>query len=187
MAITQTSPFRRPTAGSPGDLGSYTNVPTMRRGQETMRVSDPLPEVGSNFQGYGRGSAVPTSPAPVGSTFGGAGRTRGKKLWEYGSRFARRAPSRFTGLRTGFGVNRGKRLGDYNLGWESPSARTGAPTIGGLGYSRRIKNPIAFDLARARAMGGSNMPGSPMPGEGPGFAPPRRIGGTSMAEARRWI
>ncbi len=109
-----------------------------------------------------------------------------KKLWQYGSRFARQPGPRFKGLSTGFGVGKSKLLGMYNLGWQSPS-RTGRPTGGGLRYGPNIRNPIGLDVARARASAGARNPSYTMPGVGGGFGPSRQTGGGSMAEARRWI
>lgn len=161
MAITPSSYTTRPSFGAPRPQAQFGLV---RSG------------------GYGTVQAPPIT----GFTQHGIG-PREKKLWQYGSRWARAPQSRFGGLTTGFGRARPKRLGDYNLGWESPSARGGGPSTGGLTYSPRIRNPIALDVARSRALAGRQDPQNILPGVGPGFAPPRRFGQTSMAEARQWI
>ncbi len=128
----------------------------------------------------------PTKPSLRGG--GGGGRIRGKKLWEYGSRFAHSPRSAFTGLQTGYGTRRPKRLRDYRLGWQSPSARTGRPTLGGLSYSANIRNPIGLDVARSRAMAGREQPEFTMPGVGGGFGPQQTIGyGSSITDALRFM
>jgi len=154
------------------------------------RPTSSIPTVGSLASGYDKmaqftAERFPSKPSSIAT--GGFGKTRGKKLWEYGSRWAHPMFSKFRGLRTGYGVNRPKTLGQYNLGWQSPSARGGGPTTGGLTYGPNIRNPIALDVARSRAMAGRRDPTNILPGEGPGFGPPGRIGSITMAYARARI